>query len=213
MDTIKLPTVSLFLAFVNFLYQDEQPLIANTSLGKIRSCYRESRHGRKYEAYEGVLYAQPPLKKFRFQPPQPVKPWEGELPAINKSSVCTQYVMVFKSHDDKVKGCEDCLYINIYASIRNDSRIFLPVMFWIHGGAFQFASENEADETLLMDRDIVFVAVNYCLGPFGFLSTGDSVVPGNMGLKYQSQALRWVHDHISNFGGDLELRSRTAASS
>lgn len=67
MDTIKLPTVSLFLAFVNFLYQDEQPLIANTSLGKIRSCYRESRHGRKYEAYEGVLYAQPPLKKFRFQ--------------------------------------------------------------------------------------------------------------------------------------------------
>ena len=23
-----------------------------------------------------------------------------------------------------------------------------------------------------------------------------------MGLKDQSQALRWVHDHISNFGGD-----------
>lgn len=79
--------------------------------------------------------------------------------------------MAFESHDDKVKGCEDCLYINIYASIRNGSRTLLPVMFWIHGGAFQFGSGNEADEILLMDRDIVFVAVNYRLGPFGTVAS------------------------------------------
>lgn len=67
MDTMKLPAVSLLLAFVNFSYQDEQPPIVNTSLGKIRGRYKESRHGRKYEAYEGIPYAQPPVKKFRFQ--------------------------------------------------------------------------------------------------------------------------------------------------
>jgi carboxylesterase type B len=36
----------------------------------------------------------------------------------------------------------------------------------------------------------------------GFLSTEDDIVPGNMGLKDQSMALRWVSDNIEWFGGD-----------
>lgn len=36
----------------------------------------------------------------------------------------------------------------------------------------------------------------------GFLSTGDGVVRGNMALKDQSMALRWVKENIENFGGD-----------
>lgn len=78
-----------------------------------------------------------------------------------------QYLMTFTTHGNRVKGSEDCLYINIYVPVRNNRKPLLPVMFWIHGGAFQFASGNEANETFLMDRNIVFVAINYRLGPFG----------------------------------------------
>ena len=36
----------------------------------------------------------------------------------------------------------------------------------------------------------------------GFLNTGDEVVRGNMGLKDQNMALRWVQTNIHKFGGD-----------
>lgn len=35
-----------------------------------------------------------------------------------------------------------------------------------------------------------------------FLSTGDTVIPGNDGLKDQNLGLKWVRDNIENFGGD-----------
>lgn len=40
------------------------------------------------------------------------------------------------------------------------------------------------------------------LGPIGFLSTEDSVCPGNNGLKDQAMSIRWVHENIAAFGGD-----------
>ena len=40
------------------------------------------------------------------------------------------------------------------------------------------------------------------MGPLGFLSTEDEVVPGNNGMKDQAQAIRWVHENIAQFGGD-----------
>lgn len=47
-----------------------------------------------------------------------------------------------------------------------------------------------------MEPNVIFV------GPLGFLSTQDEVVPGNNGLKDQSLGLRWVKSNIRNFGGD-----------
>lgn len=43
--------------------------------------------------------------------------------------------------------------------------------------------------------------MNYFLG---FLNTGDVNAPGNMGLKDQVMALKWVRKYIKHFGGDPE---------
>jgi hypothetical protein len=46
------------------------------------------------------------------------------------------------------------------------------------------------------------VTFNYRVGALGFLSLDDDVISGNMGLKDQNMALRWVHQNIESFGGN-----------
>lgn len=77
---------------------------------------------------------------------------------------------------------------------------------WIHGGGFYFTDEpifNHRPD-FIVDQDIVVVTLNYRLGAFGFLSTGDGNAQGNYGLKDMVLALKFVKDNIANFGGDPE---------
>ena len=53
-----------------------------------------------------------------------------------------------------------------------------------------------------MDEDVVLVAMNYRLHALGFLSFGNNLVSGNMGLRDQQLAIQWVKANIQHFGGD-----------
>lgn len=77
---------------------------------------------------------------------------------------------------------------------------------YIHGGGFQisFGKLNMLGCDYLLQKDVVFVTLNYRVGPIGFLSLKDPEldIPGNAGLKDQVFALKWVQKNIANFGGD-----------
>jgi para-nitrobenzyl esterase len=100
------------------------------------------------------------------------------------------------------------LKLNIWTPSLTGKR---PVMFYIHGGMFEFGSSYElpSHEGAQMARhhDVVQVSVNHRLNVLGFLDVsevGGSAYAGsvNVGMTDLVAALRWVRDNIANFGGD-----------
>ncbi|KOB76381.1 Uncharacterized protein OBRU01_05844 [Operophtera brumata] len=75
---------------------------------------------------------------------------------------------------------------------------------YIHGGAFIEGSGGDgmSSPKYLMPHDIIYVSINYRIGIYGFMCTDSPKAPGNVGLKDQLAALRWINEHIESFGGD-----------
>ena len=103
---------------------------------------------------------------------------------------------------------EDMLKLNIWTPSLTGSR---PVMFYIHGGGFEFGSSYElpSHEGANMARyhDVVQVSVNHRLNALGFLDMSEVGGAGyedssNVGMTDLVAALQWVRDNIANFGGD-----------
>ena len=61
---------------------------------------------------------------------------------------------------------EDCLYLNVFTPYDfEDGQQRLPVMVWIHGGAFNLGSGVSYNASqLAAAEDIVVVPINYRLG-------------------------------------------------
>ncbi|MEO0898812.1 MAG: carboxylesterase family protein [Bacteroidota bacterium] len=107
------------------------------------------------------------------------------------------------------KQSEDCLYLNIKTpSLEQEAK--LPVMVWIHGGDHQDGGSAEVyyDGTAIPEREVVLVTINYRLGLMGYFAhpalkeESEQGVCGNYGTLDQIAALKWVRDHIEQFGGD-----------
>lgn len=106
---------------------------------------------------------------------------------------------------------EDCLYINVYTPSL-DKQANLDVIVFIHGGALMYLEPGVSGPKMIMDRNVIYVNFNYRLGPLGFLSTEDEVLPGNLGLKDQVAALKWVKENIQYFGGNADSITLTGIS-
>ena len=153
----------------------------------------------------GVPFATPPTGKLRFKAPQPPKSWKPIVySAKTHRAICVQsknpnLEFLIKALNPNFIYSEDCLYLDIFSP---NTSLSLPVMVYIHGGGYATGTAITSPSDFLALQGVVVVIIQYRLGPFGFLTTGDSAAPGNYGMLDQVEALKWVKENIENFGGN-----------
>ncbi len=167
--------------------------------------------------FKGIPYAAAPIGDLRWKAPEPVKPWEGVKKCDTFAPSAMQpfpepfymWSEEFLIPEEPID--EDCLYLNVWTGAKNTTEK-RPVVVFIHGGGFTSGSGSVPiyDGEAMARKGVVFVNINYRLGIFGFFSHPDLTAEspnnasGNYGLMDQINALKWVKNNISAFGGDPE---------
>jgi len=162
-------------------------------------------------AFLGIPFAAPPVGERRWKPPQVALPWApATLNATAAPLPCPSFNLGGNVAQNIV-GSEDCLKLNIWTPEPRPAAL-APVIVWIHTGAFQATSANfpaHNGQRLAEQTGVIVVAVNYRLGPFGFMGHAALTAEdqgyrssANYGLLDQRAALAWVRGHIEAFGGD-----------
>lgn len=209
------PIVLLLLLLIMFTSSLSPPVLAATAkppkacapkMGCVEGAFMPGFQTNYFEAFLGIPYALPPVGELRFRNPVWHPKLEGVYNATSVKMDCIQKNYLLPS--PLVHGKEDCLYLNVYRPVWHSKQKTLPVMVYIYGGGFFSGSSApiiHGPEYFMDTQNVLLVTFNYRLGPFGFLSTNDTNMSGNWGLKDQRLALRWVRDNIAAFGGNPKL--------
>eukprot|EP00466_Bigelowiella_natans_P001244 jgi/Bigna1/89091/estExt_fgenesh1_pg.C_430091 len=173
-----------------------QPPVVKTPLGLIQGVSTDQAN-----VFRGIRFG----TAARWEPPQPVKAWDGVYNATMDGAGCPQHCNLPPITCPPVTS-EDCLMLNVFAPKSAKSGDKLPVMLFIHGGAFHqgYIGGPLYTGNSFVQENIVYVAIQYRLGALGFLNRGKdaSNITGNYGLMDQVLAMEWVRDNIDAFGGD-----------
>jgi len=173
-----------------------------TDYGVVRGVNEEG-----VDSFKGIPYAAPPVGEYRWRPPQPVKPWEGVLDASEFGATCAAAGWGAAPGSIQQGSSEDCLFLNIWRPAGAPKNAKLPVMVWIHGGAFVGGSGNTSGNGFAT-KGVILVSINYRLGRLGHfafpaLSAEHPEEPkGSYAFMDQIAALKWVQQNIAAFGGD-----------
>lgn len=156
--------------------------------------------------YQGIPYAQPPVGKLRWAAPEPVKPFTHLFKADGSGNECVQKAAYWRP-DKPASWKEDCLTLNVY--VPNSRRPDMPVIVGFHGGGSVNGSKSDWDPRELAEAGNIIVTVNYRLGAMGYLALNElntesknGSSSGNYGDLDKIEALRWVKNNISAFGGN-----------
>nr|XP_027198781.1 acetylcholinesterase-like [Dermatophagoides pteronyssinus] len=176
-------------------------IIVETESGKI-SGFNEKIDGDQIRVFLGIPYADAPIGELRFQPPKSKQQWNETIDANHWPNPCMQPDQSLQLNNYNFS--EDCLYLNIWSPVSNDS--LKPVIVVIHTGAFIFGSASEFKYNglfLAHHAEVVVVTFNYRLNFYGFFYRLNmtNIIP-NVGMLDQVEALKWIHKYIRYFGGD-----------
>jgi para-nitrobenzyl esterase len=174
-----------------------QPIVATTQ-GKVRGSTVDG-----VSAFLGIPYASAPTGPALFRSPTPATAWDGVRDALCFGATAPKppYTPPFDTllYDPVVPG-PDFLNLNVWTPEPGGAG--LPVLVWVHGGAFRngSAAVPSYDGTAFARDGVVLVSINYRLGAPGFALLPDA--PANLGIRDQLAALAWVQENIAAFGGD-----------
>ncbi len=189
-----------------------QPGQVVTTEGPVQGILAEG--GEAWE-FRGLPYAAPPRGALRFARPRVPAPRSSILDAHSFAPACPQQLSGFQlacgdgEAANQLAGDEDCLALNVLTPAGAWPPIpELPVMVFIHGGAFQTGCARDPNPALALAGPVVLVSIQYRLGQLGFMATEEMAEEdpdgsaGNWALLDMLRSLEWVRDNIAGFGGD-----------
>nr|WSX53486.1 carboxylesterase family protein [Streptomyces sp. NBC_00974] len=159
------------------------------------------------QEFLGVPYAAPPVGEARLRAPEEPRRWSGVREADRQSPACLQF-SPFGLSDPRAVS-EDCLYLDVYRPRGARAGARLPVILWMHGGAYSQGTGTQfGGRTMAELTNSVVISINYRLGQLGYLALPeldgrqDARHSGSFGLMDQIAALRWTRENVGAFGGD-----------